>query len=257
MSKDIKSPVGDQYVLVPKAQFLGAAQQATTSTDADAKSALPKCLGVGKGLRAKGASVGALAFGNKPVRAVLPISVSFTMTSGLVSNSLAVNVTDSVEWPQLAALFDEYRLLGGRLDYTVQSTAGSGPDGMFGICWDPVDNAIPTGVRNIAEHKFHKLVGGSYWGVPANGQRFGESGFLLQGCKPLRFAFSTQHSKALAITATGSVDASPGMWKRLPVAGSNGSPDGWIKVYLSSAGTGTGPGAGGILYLEVELRVRT
>ncbi len=215
---------------------------------------------VGKPARAKAGRKGgrAGAYGAKPDEFILPVSFSVGVVSGLVNGVLPVDVTTSPEWANLRAMYDEYKFVGARMEF-VSNVAGNPttPNGMLGVCWDPDDQGALTATREAAEHKFYKLFGTSQVVPAPSGSATSGTNFLNE-MRPLTFAFHTSGAETLTIGSGGAVSFAPGMWKDMPAASLNGSPDGVLKFYLETNGTLTGNGAVvGFCFYRVLCRMRT
>jgi hypothetical protein len=106
------------------------------------------------------------AFGNKSVRITLscPFELASTVTSGVVNTVVTVRPSFSAEFSSLAALFEEYKALGGtvhfynalRSAYAIGVTATSLNTAFLGICYDTT-SAVLTSVSSATEYQQHGL----------------------------------------------------------------------------------------------------
>jgi hypothetical protein len=195
-----------------------------------------------------------LVRGLKPLRITLPVSVQLSSGSG--AGGFPVDVSSSVEWVNLQALYDEYRFRGGVLVYSYVTSPGAAvpsavTDIFHVVAWDSVDSTSLTSVRNGCELAQHKLTVPST--IVANGSTLTVTQNGPMNAEGNRFRFKVT-KPILYINSSGNVGSAPGQWKELPTAGSNASPDGYIKCY-SATGTSVG-GTFGIFYMDVELRSR-
>jgi hypothetical protein len=196
-------------------------------------------------------SLGKLAL--KPRRFSLPVSFAAANTAGTVcAATYPVDVTNSTEWAALSALYDEYRFVGGRLKWNLlQPTAAAAgfttADQMPVFAFDPQDNAALTSTRNGCEFAQHKL-----YACP---NVSGVGGTLTNGT-PLDFTWKTKPVTALSIDNSGNVTFTPGVWKKMPVAGSNAAYDGVLKFFCTNAQANGTNFVCGILYMDVEVRSR-
>jgi len=185
----------------------------------------------------------------------LPVSFTVPSTATVVSAVIPCDVTSSVEWTSLSNLFSEYRLVGGHVAFS----SGGVPidmtsiNNMLVLGYDPADGSALTSTRNGCELEQHKLFAAA---TVSNG-----AGAIvctsLNSTKgaPLTFDFSTDTRRALSFNSSGNVNAAPGQWKSLPVAGSNPGLDGWIKPYLTCTGSASNALVG-IIYYDVQVRAR-
>ncbi len=201
----------------------------------------------------------ASAFGSKPVEFVLPISFAMQTTggAGILSAPLAVDVSTSTEWSSLAALFDEFRVLRGKMDFMVMAPAGAlttsgattfSPNSMLVLAWDPADATALTSTRGGCEIQQHQLY--------ASSMRYAGAAGSYSGVYEGKHSFHFQVAKYAELIMGGapSTNASPGYWKQTVAPGT----DGWVKPYLQTLmGTLNDNSVGGILYLTVQLRCRT
>ncbi len=188
----------------------------------------------------------------KVLRITLPVSFSFVNTAAnTVAVAAAVDLTTSVEWTNLQALYDEYRFISGKTCWqALTPSAGVTPDVMPVMAWDPVDSTVLTNTRNGCELKHHKL-----YSFPNNS---GGNGVVI-GDRPMTFVYAPVKRSAMesvAINSSGNITAAPGMWKSLPTAGSNAAPDGYIKMYWTNGTAGLSAVVVGIHYWTVECRSR-
>lgn len=204
------------------------------------------------------------AKGMKPTKIVVPYSFGLnSITGGQVSGVVNVAVDfNTVEWADIAGLWDEYRVTGGDVYYiptykpAAPGSSGLSPDqAAFVMVYDPVDNTPLTSVRNGYEYsqkdvRVPSLVGGAAAMTSATMNM----GFCAANGKPYHWRFSVQAAKALAINSTGQVAAGPGVWKSVLASGNN--VDGFLKVYGFSDFAGVSSAVSGFVTLGIELRMR-
>lgn len=186
-----------------------------------------------------------------------------TTVAGLTSAVVAVSPDANVaEWNAFAALYDEYRVHGGRVKFWVSSqtlnptaSGGLGVDNMFVMGWDPAGAASLASVREGCELAQHALFAPSLVlgdSTSLGAERFG---YVLQGGKPLEFHWRTGKARALVVQS-GLLSYTPGAWKSIEAAGSN-NPDGSIKGFGQFASTGgVRTVISGVVYLDIEFRSR-
>lgn len=208
----------------------------------------------GRAGKAKGPS------GVKPVTYRVPFSVGLSNVAGGVVNATSIVFADSnaTEWAAFAALYDEYRVMGGRFRFNpaYQAPAGSfGPDAaFFAIAFDPIDGTTASSVRQITESSFHKLVSGQATSIGANSVNVSLS-FGKGAGEP--YELKWRNTMVQAVTAnTTTVSFASGQWKKIAAAGSNGG-DGAFKTYGTSDLAGVQVCVSGICVLDVEFRCRT
>lgn len=201
-----------------------------------------------------------LKYGLKPLTIVLPISVQVSNTSASVCAAvLPVDVSASAEWSSLQQLYDQYRFKRGciKMLYFANGNSFTPPsslsDTMFVVAWDPVDQSALTSVRQGAELAQHRLSAPPV--ATQSGTAIQFSGTNPYDAAGTAFKFAPVN-KVMAITASGTVNESPGCWKELPNSGSNGSPDGVLKFYNYNGLANGVAVVGAILFVEVELRSR-
>lgn len=198
--------------------------------------------------------------GMKPIRLRMPFSFSFNCAAGGAITPAGLAVTpdsNTTEWAAIAALYDEYKVHGGEVAWanTYQTPAGANTVDAMGcvIAYDPVDSAALTGVRNGTELAQHQLKFAQATAPAATTSAAISMSFGRANGEPYRFKFAPQ--AAFAGASTTSVQAAPGQWKQIAVAGSNGN-DGWLKYYGTSDNANAVLCVTGIVYVDVSFRAR-
>jgi len=198
--------------------------------------------------------------GLKPTRYTLPYSFAMNCAAGGLITSLTAVTGDAntAEWAAFQALYDEYRILGGKVDFglTYQTPAGANTvDAMFFVMgYDPVDGSSLTGVRNGTELSQHTLRMARPVGTQGTTSANLSMSFNPSSGKPIQFKFRTPPVAAFAASQTAVALAS-GAWKILNNSGSN-NPDGYLKVYGTSDNANVVTCVTGIIYLDIEFRSR-
>jgi len=213
-----------------------------------------------KNIMAQGRPGKKAAKGLKALRLSWPQSVAFTTTAGgVVSTAVRVLAdANAAEWTAMTALYDEYRVLGGKFMFqpAYQTPAGAfTPDTVLAVmAYDPVDGTALSSVRNGSELSQHVLCASQPASQATNSTALSSSFGHASG-KLYAFKFTTQGMNAFTATTTTTVEPI-GQWKIMNAAGSNSS-DGWLKYYGTSDIAAAGVSAVvGILYLDVEFRSR-
>jgi len=198
--------------------------------------------------------------GLKPTRMTLPFNVALNNTAANLSQFVTnVAVTSSPEWTSLQALYDEYRLLGGRVRVsTLARSSGASPganNGWFCMGYDPLNPSVPSSVSDIAQLAQRVIAA-----VPVN-TAAGTGPFSVVDGKGHSFAFKTDAKRGgasgLAFSSTGLVTYAPGMWRDLPTGGSTATTDGLFKVYwINDTASTSATVATAFVELDVELRSR-
>jgi len=216
-------------------------------------------------------------YGTKPVPFRLPISFGVTADakqasgpcSGLayISTFLQVSPKDAVEWPDMMALFDEYRVK--RVHFTfqnfalspeVQPTTGSNallPDYTLTIGYDPSDGTPPSGARNVCELEQHRQYGTIIADNRVSSFSTKVACINYDVSRPLSFEAKIPAGVAIS-PESGSVTLGEGFW--LPTATSISSPviNGYLKFYQQTGMTVVPAHClAGVLYMDIEVRCRT
>lgn len=196
-------------------------------------------------------------------RITVPYSfVQSCAVSGVISGVTAVQPdANTTEWGAIAALFSEYRVLGGKLEYFLPylspapASVGLNADSMSVVCYDPTNASSLTSVRQGTELTYHTLLAPSPVSVSTTtGSGTCRYGFRPINGKPFTLRWETSKASALDIQS-GAISYSPGMWKAIQAAGSN-SPDGSIKSFGISDFSVSAAAITGIHYVDLELRMR-
>ncbi len=185
---------------------------------------------------------------------VLPVNYGTVNSSAYVTNSVtALDPSDSVEWTDLQALYDEYRVKKVVLQFQRNAggfvTPSPASDSMFVLAYDTTDNTPLSGVRNGCEASNHKLFASA---VAVNGADIP----TYEGAKPHTYTVVMPSKGPLVVSASNLVVSYPGAWKAI---GSNPAPDpdGFLKVYWqNNLNNTTAATISGILYYHVEFRRR-
>jgi hypothetical protein len=204
-------------------------------------------------------------FGMKPIPFNLPTPANFvsTVTTGVVSATFPMDASQATEWSSLAALFDEYKFVGGVYHFWVNSptlistmgTSGNiGADSVLFLGFDPSDNTAASSTGNIAMLEQHK----GYYPRPiatsASPTANTYAGvFNCVNGKPLVFEWKV--GCAAEFTGNGGA-VGPGQWKA--TAGNVSSfPDGTIKPYWASGNALATTVINGMFYWHIHFRMRT
>jgi len=200
--------------------------------------------------------------GVKILRLRVPYSLSMSCAIGGGIGAVQPVLLDSntAEWAAVAALYDEYRVLGGALKFAPcyqapVATTGLGPDSLFmAIGYDPADGTAYSSVRAVTELSQHSLLAARATGSAANSNLLTYT-FNSATATPHVLRWKTGPVKDLSIGGTGLIEASPGQWKSIKAAGSN-NPDGWFKMVGISDFAAVATVLSGINYVDVEFRSR-
>lgn len=237
------SQIVDNYVVVPGASAAGAGAGAV-----EVKAPTLK-LGTNVGPIHTGMR-NSLKRNQKPVKITLPYSFDFTCgVTGVTDVALAIAPSsNSTEWNAMIALFDEYKVTGGCLEFGMDSrahTTASHNGRNFVVAYDPVDNTPLTSVRQGCELAQHKLLNASLItaGTPD------VFGYLTKGGDPHRFRFVVP--KDVTLTNSASVGGGGG-W----VSTASTIVFGYLKPYSVFGQTSAVICVSGIVYVDMELRYR-
>lgn len=199
--------------------------------------------------------------GMKAIRFRLPVtnSMSCAVTTGLVSATLALDISLSPEFASLAALFDEYRFEGGRFDFNiicptptiVLGTSAITGASLAAIGYDPADATAATNVRDILQLEQHVQHFARIVPTATAGTFVGVYGTQDNG--PLRLSWKC--ARLATVSGNGGAVA-PGMWKSTQGNVSN-FPDGTIKPFYLSGETTAKACFEGTMYWDVHFRSRT
>jgi len=238
-----------------------AAKQGAQGWFADSKQPVEDHFVEFKALAAASRSALASAYGNTPVKFILPVGwlSTTTVTTGLMDTPFPLAISASTEFTALAALFDEYRFRGGRLEFTVvtpTSTVVLGTSSLtanapFTIGFDPSDATAPTAAIDLLQLQYHKQIFPRMIATPTVGTYVGVYG--TQDNTPYKFHWKIPADAPL--TGNGGA-VGPGMWKA--TAGNVANfPDGTIKVIYQTGESTVKTGLIGTFYWDVEFRART
>jgi hypothetical protein len=199
--------------------------------------------------------------GMKAIPLVLPVTQDIsTDASGVVTVAFAVAVTQSPEWASVAALFDEYRFVKGRTDFTVIAptntvvlgTSTLTNNANFAIGYDPADQTAPTNVRDIVQLEQHLQLFPRMSATQTVGTYVGLFG--KQDNTPYSLHYDVKDTALVTTAVTGVGTGSAGMWKATSI-----SPlgDGNIKAYYTSGFSTALVAVIGTSYYHVLVRSRT
>jgi hypothetical protein len=180
---------------------------------------------------------------------------------------LGITPTVSVEWPDMMALFDEFRVVKGKMLFnntftSPEMTPGLGvsltlaPDLAMVLAFDPADGVNLTSLRNGCEIEQHKM-----FGSVVTDNRVSSFSTRVQyertDARPLEFDFHIPKGDAI-FPASGLVSAADGVW--LPTATSVTSVvyTGYIKQFSqTNLTTAVSLCSFGVLYLDILVRCRS
>jgi len=198
-------------------------------------------------------------FGERAIPFSLPVTTAFasTVTTGILNANLPMDVTSSPEFASLAALFDEYRFVGGRIEYSIVAptstvvlgTSSVTVNAMFGIGFDAADNTAPSDIKDIAQLEYHQLHAPRIVSTPTVGTYVGVYGADSDN-RPYRFDWKVQP----LYTGNGGA-VGPGMWKSTQGNVTN-FPDGSLKTYYQTGATTAVNAMVGVMYWNVHFRCR-
>jgi hypothetical protein len=198
-------------------------------------------------------------FGSRAIPFSLPVTTAFasTVTTGILNANLPMDVTSSPEFASLAALFDEYRFVGGRIKYSIVAptstvvlgTSSLTVNAMFGIGFDGADNTAPTDIKDIAQLEYHQLHAPRMVSTPTVGTYVGVYGADSDN-HPYRFDWKVEP----LYTGNGGA-VGPGMWKSTQGNVTN-FPDGSLKTYYQTGATIAVNAMVGVMYWNVHFRCR-
>ncbi len=185
---------------------------------------------------------------------ILPVNLGLTNSSAYyLTGVVALDPSDSTEWSDLLALYDEYRV--DKVTVAFQRQTGSfvtpspASDAMMVMAYDTTDNTPLSGTRQGCEASKHKLFAGA---VSAQGADIP----TYEASKPHSFAITMPKKSPLVVSASNTVVSYPGAWKAM---GANPAPDpdGFLKVFWNnSLNNTTGAVLAGIIYYHCQFRRR-
>jgi len=195
------------------------------------------------------------SLGLKAVKMRLPllISMSCTVTTGVLSQVNNVDINNCTEFGAIAGLFDEYRVLGGVVEFliatpTVTFTVGTsslGANSLFVMAYDPVESNALASTESGTQVAQHKLFAPRTIATTVASQYVGVWG--KQDGEPYRFKFNTGKVKVVTDGAFA------GQWKGTSAP----LPDGYLKPYFQTGDTTARVTVIGVCYLDIEVRSRT
>lgn len=229
-AKDVKQPVEDPYLEFK--QLVAASRQVLAS-----------------------------AFGSKPVEWVLPVTMDLncTVVTGLCDRTLDIIISSAPEFAALSGLFDEYRMVRGKLNFSVTQptstvvtgTSGIGVSSTACIGWDPSDAVAATNSRDILQLQHHKQLFPRLVPTGTASTHVGEYGNVDN--QP--YVLHWDYKDCQAVTGNGGV-VGPGMWKSTQGNVFN-YPDGTLKTYYQTGTTAAVTTFTGCMYWTVQFRTRT
>lgn len=250
----VKTEPPKGYVLVPDAK----SPQLPTS---DGVAALQELYD--SELKMARAAIGQM-LGTKAIPFILPVPIAFvsTVTTGLVTTVLSLAPDLATEWSSLAAIFDEYRAIGGRYDFyiscvttpTVMGTSGLSTGGIASLCYDPSDATAVSGNAQVAQHEQHKMYYPRLLATSASATANSYVGcFNNTNGKPLEFHWKTGQ----CATFSGNGGAiGVGMWKSTQ-GNVSSFPDGTLKPFWQAGTTLATDIFVGLMYFHFHFRMRT
>jgi hypothetical protein len=108
-------------------------------------------------------------FGAQMLKIKLYTTFNAPVSSSQVSSVFAVDPTVASEFASLAALFDEYKVVGGHIDYVTNlvvdgnSATAAATDRRLVIAYDPADGAaitVPSTAQQLVQHQLIFVAGG-------------------------------------------------------------------------------------------------
>ncbi len=99
------------------------------------------------------------------IRLTVPFTLTSTVTTGVVNTVISIRPSFSGEFSSLAALFEEYKCVGGvvhfmnylRAPYLIGSASATLNGAMLALCFDTT-NAVLTSVSSATEYEQHTTV---------------------------------------------------------------------------------------------------
>lgn len=194
------------------------------------------------------------ALGNKAMRIDLFDKYSYaTSAGGVVAGVSAITPNTLSEFTSLAALFDEYRVMGGSFSFNVAGffTNGTTAQDLFGVVvYDPVDATSITAVDIGLQKAQHQLFPVSVTSVSG-----GAGTFAMQRTK--MGIFDWQVPQGIVISSSGSAAANPtSTWQSTTPAAGTYYPYGWIKSYIGVIEPVSKTGMTGYNKFRMEFRCR-
>jgi len=197
--------------------------------------------------------LGKAAFGTRGYRMVLnqPVRMVATVTTGILSGIISVNPANSSEWTAPSALFEEYKVLGGKLEFCYSGVSGPTSTitsdfaaGFLQVAYDPKNATVPPPTAvSLTSHEQRRAF---QTAAPAASVGNFDTPVQVQGSRMSVFRFKVPPGVATdASTAGGSYvnTASP-------------VPFGGVEYYhQTNLATALAVGYG-VLYLECEFRNR-
>jgi hypothetical protein len=250
---DVVTLAGNTYVLVNAGDSKDVKD---TKAPADTKLTLPsaQALRVRSLLSSKSM---------KPIRTRIPFNWSASAVAGVVNGTQTVTPdANGTEWGAFAVLYDEYRVLGGVVKYSIagnsqiySSTGLTNPDYAFCVlAYDPVSGTSAlSGVRNGCEYSQHDLRSSSFAAEVTSGSAY--QAFRRDNGEPYSFRFKVPNGKALVQSTSSGVTAAPGSWKSVQAA-TNNTPDGTLKVFTTLNTSYAGVAFNAVVFVDVEFRCR-
>lgn len=204
------------------------------------------------------------------LRLNIPFTFSFTASAtGVVLGVISIDAdSNTTEWNGLLTLYDEYKVLGGRVLWTVPAmtalptaSGGLSADGCCAVlAYDPMYNNALSSTREALAYQYHDVRAASFVANPGLAvtpptNATSEFGWQHANGKLYEFHFKPG-PMALNSSAAGAIGSIAGQWTAMAAAGSN-VPCGFLKAYTLLSPTGsTYDGIAGYVVMECEFRAR-
>jgi len=198
--------------------------------------------------------------GMKELALTIPYSFSTQCSAGGVVSAVHQILADLnvAEWNSLLGLYDEYKVDGGIVKYTIGAatptqipgTSALSADWIHVMCFDPVDQTPLTSAREGCESLIHKQTFPKYtpYGSVATPGWMG----TYDGEHVLKW--NAKKFKATNVQVPGGTVAyMPGQWLSMGAAGSN-TPVGALKQYMVTSHTAAVNCIVGVHFLHVKFR---
>ncbi len=191
--------------------------------------------------------------GDKPIRMRLSstYTLTATVTTGIVNTVKTILPSDATEWSTCAALFDEYKILGGEVDFHYKNMVTMGGSGAVDtnaypvIAYDADDTNSATSSLALTQFAQHKVFANHAFADSA-----GATVFVAGVSSRYRFRY---HIPKGTVTQGGS-SLQPGTeWcvTASPLAA------GTIKFYHAGNQTAAVSVTAGVMYYDLEFRCRS
>jgi hypothetical protein len=188
--------------------------------------------------------------GNKPFRTQIygVADCPVTVTTGTITTVIGIQSSISAENASFAAVFDEYRITGGKYHYIIyQCQVGSGTLGFYVVAYDPVDSVALTSIYDGCSKSQRHLVS-----LPV--QQAGATATVATGPTAVKHCFAWRVPPGITIANSNAGGA--GAWQPTTTTTINW---GTLKNYCAPANpfiTTALVGVSGILEMDIEFRIR-